>query len=92
MRNTTKKRRTRLPQLNCKRPTKSPTSNLTTIHETLDGVFRLVVSEGFDGIPLPRKCTLWQFKRGAYHRVAEGRSKAKLERLARQLNSELDDE
>lgn len=57
-----------------------------------DGMFRLICSDTYDGIELPRLWKLYQWRRGSWWKVAEKRSRQRIERLARQRAVELNEE
>lgn len=94
---TKRKRRTRkatstprAPRLNW-RPIE-PTPHGNSRWETLDGMFRLVRSDQCDGIALPRLWMLWQYKQASWWKVAERRSRRRIEKLARERAAQLDEE
>ena len=83
-----KKRAPQSPALRWKSEAKFPSGN--SYWETRDGLFRVVRSEVFDGIPMPREWRLWIWKRSGWHRIAEGRSRASMEKIARARLAELE--
>lgn len=78
----------RLPRINWKSPVAYPTGG--SYQDSPDGMFRLALSDSIDGIPLPREYRLWQFKRGRWVRIDEGRSRSRMEKTARLRAAELD--
>ena len=53
-----------------------------------DGMLRVICSEGYG---LPRLWQLWTWKCGTWWKVAEKRSKQRIERLARQCAAAMDE-
>lgn len=78
----------RLPRINWKAPVDYPTGG--SYQDSPDGMFRLALSDSIDGIPLPREYRLWQFKRGRWVRIDEGRSRSRMEKTARLRAAALD--
>lgn len=78
----------RLPRISWKAPVSYPTGG--SYQDSPDGMFRLALSDSIDGIALPREYRLWQFKRGRWVRIDEGRSRARMEKTARLRAAELD--
>lgn len=82
--------RPRLPQITWRRPARYPSGS--RYWDSLDGLFRLSASERLGAIELPREYSLWQYKRGRFVRVAESRSRKKLEKVARKRLAQLESE
>lgn len=51
--------------------------------QTMDGMFKLVLSDRFDDIPMAKEWILWLWKRDCWYNVYEGRSKAQAEKEAK---------
>lgn len=82
--------RRHLPTINWKPP--QPYENGGSYEDSADGMFRLQCSDSIDGIAMPREYRLWQFKRGRWVRIGEGRSRTKLVKSARIRSAQLDEE
>jgi hypothetical protein len=85
-----KTKRARLPQLVWVQKGETTTGNPTW--ETRDGMFRLIHSTTCLGVAIPPRWTLWRYLAGRWHKVTESRGRDPVEKRARQLAAEYDDE
>jgi hypothetical protein len=84
------KQRTRLPSIHWREA--EPTSTGNACLESRDGMLRLVHSVQIDGIPLMPLWVLWRWRGGLWRKVAEARGRARVEKRARLIAAEYDEE
>lgn len=60
--------------------------------QSADGVFKIVCITQFDGIPMKREYILWQWRNNSWQRVAESRSRKRLEKTAQLRAAQLEED
>jgi hypothetical protein len=67
------------------------TQHGSSVRESCDGMFKIVVCDRYDDIPMKRCVSWWQFKSGRWVRIGEGRSIKAAEKACRIRAAQLDE-